>query len=241
VSPPSEVPVTLSFAVDGLVHGPCGWTIEAAGVALPGHFDAVVLALPPAQAAPLLAPHRSDWAQRASLALMQPCWMLMGVARTASRPPAWDVARPDRGPLAWVLRNDAKPGRESAADEAHWAVHARAGWSRRHLEQPADWVQDQLQAALQDWLGEPVEWLHAVVHRWRYAMPQPSGAAPARHGWWDASLGLGVCGDFLGGAGVEGAWLSAQALSEAMVHGLAGARPAFDPVHAALTLQRVAA
>jgi hypothetical protein len=57
-----------------------------------------------------------------------------------------------------------------------------------------------------------------VVHRWRHATPHPAGAL-LRQGWWDARLGLGVCGDFLGGVGVEGAWLSAQSVSEAMLRG----------------------
>lgn len=221
-----DIPTTWSFAVDRLLQGPLGWQIEAAGTTLPGRFDAVVLALPPAQAAPLLAPHRSDWAQRASIALMQPCWSLMGVARRPGQDLDWDVARPEQGTLAWVMRNDARPGRERSADECHWVAHARAGWSRQHLEQPADWVQHRMQAAMQDWLGEPIEWQHALVHRWRYAMPQFSGAAPARPCWWDGDRGLGACGDFLGGTGVEGAWQSAQALSEAMLGGTATATSA---------------
>ncbi|MBK6470306.1 MAG: NAD(P)-binding protein [Betaproteobacteria bacterium] len=212
-----DIPTTWSFAVDALRHGPLGWQIEAAGATLPGHFDAVVLALPPAQAAPLLAAHRRDWAQRVSLALMQPCWTLMGVARRPASVLHWDVARPEQGPLAWVMRNDARPGRESSADEVHWVVHARAGWSRQHLEQPADEVQSRMQDALQDWLGEPIDWQHAVVHRWRYALPQATGAVLPQPCWWDDARGLGVCGDFLGGTGVEGAWQSAQALSSSML------------------------
>jgi hypothetical protein len=212
------IPVTKSFAVEGLRYGPQGWQLEAAGASLPGRFDAVVLAIPPAQAAALLAPHRSDWAQRACLALMQPCWTLMGVSRRPARGFRWDLGRPEQGPLAWVVRNDAKPGREPAVDDAHWVLHARPGWSRQHLEQTADWVQARMQAALQDWLGESLEWRHAVVHRWRHATPHPA-CALLRQGWWDARLGLGVCGDFLGGVGVEGAWLSAQSVSEAMLRG----------------------
>jgi hypothetical protein len=216
-----DIRTTWSFTVDRLLRGPRGWQIEAAGSTLPGYFDAVVLALPPAQAAPLLAPHRRDWAQLASLAPMQPCWTLMGVARRPVDDRHWDVGRPEQGPLAWVMRNDARPGRESPADEAHWVVHARAGWSRQHLEEPAASVQSRMKAAMHDWLGQPIEWQHAVVHRWRYAMPQASGAAPARQCWWDAARGLGVCGDFLGGASVEGAWQSAQALIESVVCGVA--------------------
>lgn len=219
-----DIPVSLSFAVDSLVRHPAGWQLQAAGATLPGHFDAVVLALPPAQAAPLLAPYRGDWAQRASLTMMQPCWTLMGVARQPATAPAWDVARPEKGPLAWIMRSDARPGRAPSPGEAHWVAHSRAGWSRQHLEQPAEWVQSQLQAALQDALGEPVDWQHAVVHRWRYATPPSSAsAAHARPCWWDAARGLGACSDFLGGDGVEGAWRSAQTLTESILRRGAGA------------------
>jgi predicted NAD/FAD-dependent oxidoreductase len=231
-----DIPTTWSFTADHLRPGPLGWQIEAAGATLPGHFDAVLLALPPAQAAPLLAPHRRDWALRASLAAMHPCWTLMGVARRPARNLDWDVGRPEQGPLASVIRHDARPGRESSAEEAHWVVHARAGWSRQHLEHPADWVQARMQAALQDWLGEPVEWQHAVAHRWRYAMPQAAGESSAQRCWWDGARGLGACGDFLGGAGVEGAWLSAQAVIEALRRDVA---PAGAPLAAAPIDRRV--
>lgn len=229
-----DIPSNWSCAVDSLLRQPLGWqlgTAQAAGAALPAPFDAVVLALPPAQAAPLLAAHRSDWAQRASLALMQPCWTLMGVSRRVGKALPWDVARPGQGPLAWVMRDDARPGRQPVADEVHWVAHARAGWSRQHLEHPAEWVKGQLQAALQDWLAEPVDWQHAAVHRWRYARPQAWGPALAQPWWWDGARGLGVCGDFLGGSGVEGAWRSGRGLAETMWRDLAAASAA--PVTAA--------
>lgn len=216
---------TWSCHVDALHRGPHGWQVEAAGARLDGCFDAVVLALPPAQAAPLLMPHQRHWAQRATLALMQPCWTLMGIANdpalgpgaASDRPPSWNLARPPEGPLAWIIRNDARPGRAPVPGQAHWIVHARAGWSRHHLEHPPAWIQARMQAALAEWLGRPVEWQHAAVHRWRYAMPHLSGAAPAGQHWWDASQGLGACGDFLGGSGVEGAWLSGRGLAASLL------------------------
>ena len=208
---------TWSFAVDSLHKSPLGWQVRAGGKRHNAQFDAVVLALPPAQAAPLLSPHRRDWARHASVAPMQPCWTLMGITDAPEPALGWGMARPPTGPLAWVLRNDARPGRERVPGQAHWVVHARAGWSRRHLEQPAAWVQQQLQAALAEALSRPVDWHYCVVHRWRYALPQAQGPGPAVTCWWDAAQGLGVCGDFLGGCGVEGAWLSAQSLSAALL------------------------
>lgn len=207
------VGTTFGHAADRLERSAQGWQLQCGGQVLAGGFDAVVLALPPAQAAALLAPHRRDWAQRTALALMQPCWTLMGVARAPARAPAWDVARPATGHLAWVARNELRPGRSAAVGEAHWVAHARPGWSRQQLEQTPAWVLQQLQQALDDFLGERTAWQHAAVHRWRYAMPAFTGRDPAGDGWWDPQLGLGVCGDFLGSHGVEGAWLSAQALA----------------------------
>jgi renalase len=210
-----------AWQVEGLHKGPLGWQLQSPGRPFSELFDVVLLALPPVQAAPLLMPHRRDWAQRATLTLMQPCWTLMGIAdapgHDAQQALDWHLARPPEGPLAWVLRNDARPGRERVAGHAHWVLHARAGWSRRHLEQPAEWVRTQMQAALAEWLGQAVAWQHSVVHRWRYATPQAPSAMPVSECWWDAAQGLGVCGDFLGGAGVEGAWLSAQALAAALL------------------------
>jgi renalase len=211
------VPVSLSFAVDGLHRGPLGWQLQSGGVRHAGSFDAVVVALPPAQAAPLLNPHRLDWARHASTALMQPCWTLMGITDDPQPESGWDLARPPSGPLAWVLRNDTRPGRADVRGQRHWVAHARASWSRRHLEQPAAWVQQQMQAALAQCLGRCVDWQHCTVHRWRYALPQAHATAQAATCWWDATHGLGVCGDFLGGCGVEGAWLSAQALCAALL------------------------
>jgi predicted NAD/FAD-dependent oxidoreductase len=239
-----------SFAVQRLHRSPLGWHLEAAGLPAAGPFDQVLLAIPPAQAAPLLAEFRPDWAEEAALAVMQPCWTLMGVTDAPPLELGWDMAQPQAGLLATVLRADARPGRSPSAGEASWVLHAHSAWSCEHLEQDAEWVQVRMQAALEECLQAgfkasseatretsfettsvaaceaasqaaahaALHWRHAVVHRWRYAQAQASAAAPSRPCWWDAAHSLGVCGDFLGSGvgGVEGAWLSAQALVECM-------------------------
>jgi hypothetical protein len=130
------------------------------------------------------------------------------------------------------MRNDARSGRlpaDGASSVAHWVAHARTGWSRQHLEQPAEWVHAQLLAALRQVLHEalgaraprdPGDWLHTVVHRWRYAVPAAAADAPSPPCWWDGAAGLGVCGDFFGrapDAAAEGAWRSARALVQALL------------------------
>ncbi|QTN21252.1 NAD(P)-binding protein [Rhizobacter sp. AJA081-3] len=206
-----------------------GWRLRSRGEALPGAFDAVVLAMPPAQSAMLLAPHEPAWAQRAAQVLMQPCWTLMGIAEPPQGAAAWDLARPAHPVIDLLSRNERRPGRERRPDEAHWVAHARADWSREQLEQPGDEVQARMQAAVAECLGEPVRWRHAVVHRWRYAQPGLPLAAPADSCWWDAASGLGVCGDFLGGLGVEGAWQSGAALAGAVLGNTAAREAARGP------------
>ncbi len=53
------------------------------------------------------------------------------------------------------------------------------------------------------------------MHRWRYAMPAAE-APDNRLCWWDLSLGLGVCGDYLGGGDADGAWRSGDELGDRM-------------------------
>lgn len=228
-----RLPVQTGCTVDHLRRSAAGWRLESAGATVGQGFDAVVVAIPPQQAAALLQPHRADWAQRAHGLSMLPAWVLMGVTDDAGADGGWDLAWPTAGPLAWVVRNDHKPGRERLPGLAHWVVHASAGWSQTHLESPPGEVQAALQSALAAWLGRPLAWHHAAVHRWRYAsVPRATrpaaqaatatAAATAGRCWWDGAAGLGVCGDALGGAGVEGAWRSARALAAAVIEQLRG-------------------
>ena len=231
------VPVNLGCTVDSLRRVPGGWRIESAGTVVAEGFSDVVVAIPPQQTAPLLQPHSPRWAQRARTLTMLPGWTLMGVTADAQALPAWDLAWPTQGPLSWIVRNDAKPGREHVPGLAHWVVHATAPWSQTHLESPAAELQAVLQEALAKWLGRSLTWRHAAVQRWRYAsVPRASASAAASAAatarcWWDASLGLGVCGDALGGAGVEGAWASGRALATGSATAIAHPRPTLACPH----------
>lgn len=145
------LPQTLAWPVDSLHRVASVWLVQADHAVHPAPFDAVLLALPQAQASALLGPHRADWARHAAVTPMAP------------------------------------------------------------------WVQAELQAALEHGVGQSLRWQHLQVHRWRCALLQPARSVPAPIRWWDADLGLGLCGDFIGGAGAEGAWLSAQSLGAAVL------------------------
>jgi predicted NAD/FAD-dependent oxidoreductase len=226
------LPVIHGRTVDALYGGPGAWRVECRGETLGRDFTHVVLAMPPLQAAALLNPHRPDWAQLGRQRPMLPCWTLIGSMAPAAGLPDWDVAWPLSGPLAWVIRNDRKPGRTATDGGAHWVVHANARWSQTHLEMPEEQVQAMLLSALADFLDRTPEWRFSSVHRWRYASVARLDASGLQQFWFDARLGLGVCGDYLGGAGVEGAWHSGDALGTriAMACGLVAAPTPLRPL-----------
>lgn len=209
----------LQRTVDG------GWYLVADGVPPAGPFHHVALALPPAQAAVLLAGHQDTWADALMAKRMEPCWSVMAVTDDVDWP--WDAAEPSRGPLAWVLRNDRLPGRSAPPGVAVWTAHATAEWSAAHLEDDPRVVSDALQSALQAQLptptGEhrPIVWHHIDVHRWRHAGPVADcgdsvDSVDSEECLWAESCGLGVCGDFLAGGGLEAAWHSGDELADCM-------------------------
>jgi len=212
----ADLPLLTGCTVDALRQAPGGWVLERGGDVVAHGLGSVVVALPPPQAAVLLAPHRPDWAERARAVAMQPCWTLMAVTDAPVAPPAWDLAEPTTGPIGLIVRSDTRPGRTRVLGRAHWVVHASDAWSRAHLEDPSADVQARLQEALVQHVGQPLAWFHASAHRWRYAHAPVDAAVPDLCDW-DADAGLGACGDALGGAGVEGAWQSGLALAARLV------------------------
>ena len=225
------VPLRLGQQVQRLHRGADGWQLTLADGGNAGPFDQVMLAMPPAQAALLLAGHQDEWADALAAVPMAPCWTLMAVTDDVDWP--WDAAVPERGPLARVTRNDRKPGRGALPGRATWVAHATPAWSAAHLEDDPTAVTDALRAALSKLLPTPLPgsvalaWHHTAVHRWRYSAPDPAVSLATDCGW-DARLGLGVCGDSFGNGTVEAAWTSGDELADTVAAWLDG-----DWVHTA--------
>ncbi|MFZ5756605.1 MAG: NAD(P)/FAD-dependent oxidoreductase [Pseudomonadota bacterium] len=187
------------------------WCLHAGDTLRYEDFSAVVVAVPAPQAAALVAGSPLLMAA-VQAAVMEPCWV---VAIGYERPTGIDLdAAFARGqPVSWLARNSSKPQRQTLPEV--WLLHAAPMWSEEHLEAPADAVARNLYR----WFagifpraaGEPL-WLHA--HRWRFA--RSAHELPDGHRF-DASLQLGICGDWCNGGRVEGAWLSGRALADALI------------------------
>lgn len=168
-------------------------------------YKSVVIAVPAPQAEPLLRPRAPMLADVALQANMLGCWAMM-LNYPAPLDLPFDAAFVNTGPLRWVSCNSSKPGRTGMDT---WLLHASAEWSEAHLDdKPEDVARELLEAFTALGGSLPATW---TVHRWRYANTAP----PLQHGSvWDTALGLGLCGDWLNGGKVEGAWLSGHALAE---------------------------
>jgi hypothetical protein len=197
-----------------LQRRPDGWHLLSAERGwLDRSFDVALLALPAPQAAPLVREAAPGLAALAGNVVMRGAWALM-LRFAAPLELPFDAAFVNAGPLRWIARDNSKPGRGAAET---WLLHANAAWSEAHLEDDADRVRAMLQQAFADsaaiagGLPEAQAW---ATHRWRYA----DCATPLDHRClWHAGSGIGLCGDWLNGGKVEGAWLSGRELGERVV------------------------
>jgi renalase len=191
---------------------------EGAGSRVHSGFDAVVLAVPSAQAQALLLSSQQAKPLLAELSdvSVAPCWTLMLAFPKALQPtmahlgPHWNAARSTHHRIAWLARESSKPGRSPIE---RWTVQASPEWSERHLEDDAERVKAKLLKAFTEVTGIRAEPPHAVVHRWRHAQTmQPLGKSHA----WDAKSRIGACGDWCLGHRVEDGFVSGLEMALAL-------------------------
>ncbi|WP_184405739.1 FAD-dependent oxidoreductase [Xanthomonas sp. 3075] len=200
----ADLNVRSGSSVRSLQRNGDTWQLEVSGDATTHAFDTVLLAVPAPLAAALLADLASTLATLAANARMQPAW---AVVLRFDRPvdPGYDALFVNAGPLRWVARNSSKPGRVGAET---WLLHATADWSQAHLDATPEAVIASVLPALAA-LGLPLP-SSCNAYRWTVASTDP----PLQIGCaWDARLSIGICGDWLAGGKVEGAWQSGVALA----------------------------
>ena len=177
-------------------------------------FDGVLLAVPAPQAMPLLQPVSPGLTAVAGAARMQGCWALM-LRFDAPLALDFDAAFVNHGALRWIARDTSKPGRNGLET---WSLHPSAEWSEAHIEDSPESVATALIAAFVELGGmAPAAW---SAQRWRYAITESAVEGGCA---WHAADGLGLCGDWLNGGRVEGAWLSGHALAQRVLAGPASA------------------
>ncbi len=198
---------------------PGQWQLRAQGADDSQHvfsgFDAVILAIPAAQAQALLQASRQmpAWSEQINAVRVAPCWTLMLAFPQAVQPglttlgPQWNAARSTHHRIAWLARESSKPGRSAIE---RWTVQASAAWSQEHLHNDVARVEAKLLKAFTEVTGIRAEPAHVDSQRWLYAKTvTPLGKSHL----WDVKKRLGVCGDWCLGHRVEDAFVSGLELA----------------------------
>lgn len=217
------LPIAVSGKVAGLRRAADGWTLtvaDAAGTAsfARGPFDAVVLAIPTAQAHALLQAEAIAGAVADAAAAradaLQPCLCAL-VAFTRPVEGARGAFFVTDETLAWAAHDGGKPGRSGAPT---YVLHGAAAWSAQRFDQDVMANAQALVDAFARCLGRPLPTIaHLEGHRWRYALA--AEGAPGAAAVVDADQRLALCGDGLVGGRVEGAWSSGVAAAEQLLAG----------------------
>lgn len=210
----ARLQLNLQTIVQQVQRVPEGWVLTSAEYGEHStRYDALLLAVPAPQVLPLLADVSAVGTALAAGVRMRGSWALM--LRCAARVELpFDGAFINAGPLRWIARDSSKPGRSGPET---WLLHATPEWSEAHIEDAAAVVTAALLDAFAA-LGGPAPHAATVTsaHRWRYADTE---SARTLGSWWDGHAQLGLCGDWLNGGKVEGAWLSGRALAQQVLAG----------------------
>ncbi len=184
-------------------------------------FDAVLLAIPAPQAAVLLQDAAPMLATLAASVKMQACFALM---LNFNHPLhcEFDGLFINQGLLSWAARDSAKPGRLHMLNHhlETWVLHALSQWSEAHVDDDKDSVAQQMIAEFIALIA-PTQSnstdifkhnLHShTLHRWLYADCTHYLNKGCQ---LDRQHNIGLCGDWLNGGKVQGAWLSGLMLAK---------------------------
>jgi renalase len=188
------------------------WTLNSVEFGtLQKSYDHLVIAIPAPQATVLCSHLEDEIKQLTASANMDACWTMM--AHFPNQPRVnhleFDAAFINQGIISWLCRNTSKPGR-SGLD--YWTIQATPEWSNEWIEATPEIVTEHLLMALKD-IGFNCEDAQISTHRWRYARGHVI-SEPKFYLSQDQQLSL--CGDWLHGGRVEGAWLSGHHLAIAL-------------------------
>ncbi len=201
--------IQFNHTIDKIFRQNGKWLIHSleAG-AIDQVFDYLVLAIPAPQATALTKSTGLLIEDFNSDANMLGCWTVMARFTEGPNVP-FDAAFINSEVISWISRNHSKPGR---AGLETWTIHANPQWSQQWIELDKEVASQHILGCAKK-LGLHCENAEISIHRWRYA----SGAINSGPGFiLNPAMKLGLCGDWLNGGRVEGAWLSGQKLANAI-------------------------
>lgn len=174
-------------------------------------YDFVVLALPAPQVSALAGDLDPQLAYVTGLAQMKACWTMMAhFPKQLSE--EFDAAFVNQEIISWVCQNNSKPMRQG---KLVWTIHGNPSWSQENVELSKEEAQAQMLACLRS-MGFDCQDSEISMHRWRYSS---GGLNNPIQFLLLPNVNLGLCGDWLNGGRVEGAWLSGLELASEINNG----------------------
>jgi predicted NAD/FAD-dependent oxidoreductase len=200
--------VKYSQTINQITFNDGKWTLHSLEeTSIDEQFDWIVLAIPAPQAFTLTNLIDQTIAEKNGVD-MWGCWTVMATF-TKKQDLAYDAAFINGETISWISRNNSKPGREGLET---WTIHANPQWSQQWIELDKEEASKRILESAKG-LGLDCQNAQISVHRWRYA----SGSMRANTGFKVyEDIHLGLCGDWLHGGRVEGAWLSGYKLANEM-------------------------
>ncbi len=162
------VDVLLGTRVAALREGTQGIEIAQDQGNTIGIVDAVIITAPAPQAVELLATLPGATARADALRAVEYDPAVMVLAGLSIDEPGWLAARPDSGPIAYVI-NEAVKGRAPTGGVIPVVIRLRPDDSARLFDATDDTVLGEVLPALTDVMGHPTSATWAQVKRWRYA------------------------------------------------------------------------
>lgn len=136
-----------------------------------------------------------------------PCWAVMAKLKTSGSTIIGGRIL-ENSPVSWIVDNAEK----GLTENTTITIHASADYSQSHLEENAEKVASELIASVSDIVN--VEKIDTYqIHRWRYALASQRATAPFLQ---LKNYPIYIGGDAFGIGNVEGAFLSGEAIAQAI-------------------------
>lgn len=189
------------------------------------HFDFVILCIPSQQAGILLKDCGSRLATLCDAVVMRPCFALM-LHLDNQVNCQFDALFINSGLLSWVARDSSKPGRNGRQNNKGetWVLHASAEWSQANIDISKEVVTQKMLSEFNKVLQSDTTLTASTqldiklkehdLHRWMYADCEHY-LTDIYH--FDAEHNIGLCGDWINGGKIQGAWLSGYKLAERII------------------------
>jgi predicted NAD/FAD-dependent oxidoreductase len=201
-----NLPIHFNQTIDQIDRQDGQWLIHSVEAGnIKQQFDWLVLALPAAQTFTLSNLVDKSIEETDAQIKMMGCWTIIAnFAEKLNMP--FDAAFINDEIIGWICRNNSKPARQGLET---WTIHANPQWSQQWIELEKEEAGKRILECAKR-LGLDCQNAQISVHRWRYA----SGSIDVNPGFRIYQhLKLGLCGDWLHGGRVEGAWLSGYQLA----------------------------